>query len=71
MAKSDVVKRVASWVQFKQQNDMKKTDGTKRGKLNIPKLEEANFAATNNSDNCTLILTEGDSAKALAVCLYC
>ncbi|KVI00753.1 Arginine repressor C-terminal-like domain-containing protein [Cynara cardunculus var. scolymus] len=67
VAKSDVVKRVVSWVQFKQQNDLKKTDGNKRGKLNIPKLEEANYAATSNSDNCTLILTEGDSAKALAM----
>nr|XP_043611251.1 DNA topoisomerase 2 [Erigeron canadensis] len=67
VAKSDIVKKVMSWVQFKQQNDLKKTDGNKRGKLNIPKLEEANFAATNNSDNCTLILTEGDSAKALAM----
>ncbi|KAJ0735221.1 putative DNA topoisomerase (ATP-hydrolyzing) [Helianthus annuus] len=67
VAKSDVVKRVMSWVQFKQQNDLKKTDGNKRGKLNIPKLEEANFAATSNSDKCTLILTEGDSAKALAM----
>ncbi|KAK9061834.1 hypothetical protein SSX86_019018 [Deinandra increscens subsp. villosa] len=67
VAKSDIVKRVMSWVQYKQQNDLKKTDGNKRGKLNIPKLEEANFAATNNSDNCTLILTEGDSAKALAM----
>ncbi|XP_076941033.1 DNA topoisomerase 2-like [Bidens hawaiensis] len=67
VAKSDIVKRVMSWVQFKQNNDMKKTDGTKKGKLNIPKLEEANFAATSNSDSCTLILTEGDSAKALAM----
>ncbi|KAI3510850.1 hypothetical protein L1887_17987 [Cichorium endivia] len=67
VAKSDIVKKVLSWVQFKQHNDLKKTDGNKRGKLNIPKLEEANFAATNNSDNCTLILTEGDSAKALAM----
>lgn len=67
VAKSDVVKRIVSWVQFKQQNDLKKTDGNKRGKLNIPKLEEANYAATSNSDNCTLILTEGDSAKALAM----
>ena len=71
VAKSDIVKKVVSWVQFKQNNDLKKTDGNKRGKLNIPKLEEANFAATNNSDHCTLILTEGDSAKALAVSLCC
>lgn len=33
----------------------------------IPKLEDANDAGTKFSSDCTLILTEGDSAKALAV----
>jgi len=33
----------------------------------IPKLEDANEAGTKNSSGCTLILTEGDSAKTLAV----
>ena len=33
----------------------------------IPKLEDANDAGTKNSHLCTLILTEGDSAKTLAV----
>eukprot|EP00928_Gymnodinium_smaydae_P009830 TRINITY_DN13680_c0_g2_i2.p1 TRINITY_DN13680_c0_g2~~TRINITY_DN13680_c0_g2_i2.p1 ORF type:complete len:2124 (+),score=527.12 TRINITY_DN13680_c0_g2_i2:96-6467(+) len=33
----------------------------------IPKLEDANKAGTKFSNECTLILTEGDSAKALAV----
>lgn len=33
----------------------------------IPKLEDANDAGTKNSQQCTLILTEGDSAKTLAV----
>ena len=33
----------------------------------IPKLEDANDAGTKNSMQCTLILTEGDSAKTLAV----
>lgn len=33
----------------------------------IAKLEDANDAGTKNSVNCTLILTEGDSAKSLAV----
>ncbi len=33
----------------------------------IPKLDDANDAGGRNSHNCTLILTEGDSAKALAV----
>jgi DNA topoisomerase-2 len=30
-------------------------------------LEDANLAGTSQSLECTLILTEGDSAKALAV----
>lgn len=33
----------------------------------VPKLEDANDAGTKTSAECTLILTEGDSAKALAV----
>jgi DNA topoisomerase II len=33
----------------------------------LPKLADANNAGTKNASNCTLILTEGDSAKALAV----
>ena len=33
----------------------------------IPKLIDANFAGTKKSNNCTLILTEGDSAKAMAI----
>ena len=33
----------------------------------IPKLDDANDAGTRSSEDCTLILTEGDSAKALAV----
>lgn len=46
----------------------KVTGGQKKSKLTgIPKLEDANEAGTKNSDKCTLILTEGDSAKALAM----
>lgn len=33
----------------------------------LVKLEDANNAGTKNGSKCTLILTEGDSAKALAV----
>lgn len=45
-----------------------KTDGKKRSKIkNIPKLEDANYAGTKKSADCTLILTEGDSAKATAI----
>lgn len=35
--------------------------------LRIPKLDDANFAGSQESLKCTLILTEGDSAKTLAV----
>ena len=34
----------------------------------LPKLDDANEAGGPRSSECTLILTEGDSAKALAVC---
>lgn len=35
--------------------------------LGITKLEDANDAGKRNADKCTLIITEGDSAKALAM----
>lgn len=57
-----------SWADFKQSKDLKKTDGTKTQRIRgIVKLEDANDAGGRNSEKCTLILTEGDSAKALAV----
>ena len=44
------------------------TGGKKKSKLfGIPKLEDANWAGTDRSNECTLILTEGDSAKSLAM----
>ena len=33
----------------------------------LPKLSDANNAGTKKANECTLILTEGDSAKSLAV----
>lgn len=68
VSKSGVVESLLSWADYKQNKDLKKTDGTKRQRLTgITKLEDANDAGGKNSDKCTLILTEGDSAKALAV----
>ncbi|RVW87704.1 DNA topoisomerase 2 [Vitis vinifera] len=68
VSKSGVVESLLSWADYKQNKDLKKTDGTKRQRLTgITKLEDANDAGGRNSEKCTLILTEGDSAKALAM----
>ncbi|CAG9330918.1 unnamed protein product [Blepharisma stoltei] len=45
----------------------KKVKSKKNEKIYLNKLEDANLAGTKNSRECTLILTEGDSAKTLAV----
>jgi DNA topoisomerase-2 len=46
---------------------LKKTDGCKKVRISgIPKFDDAALAGTAQSDACTIILTEGDSAAALA-----
>ncbi|KAL9226457.1 hypothetical protein vseg_002268 [Gypsophila vaccaria] len=65
---SGVVENLLSWAEFKQNKDLKKTDGAKTRKIfGLPKLEDANEAGGSKSHMCTLILTEGDSAKSLAM----
>ena len=47
---------------------VKQLKGKKTGRiLGIEKLEDANYAGTRQSDKCILIVTEGDSAKGLAM----
>jgi len=66
-----IVDTVLQWAKAKESIDMgkkMKATGKKMTRiLGIPKLEDANHAGGKQSDECTLILTEGDSAKALAV----
>eukprot|EP00923_Selenidium_pygospionis_P050556 GHVN01087387.1.p1 GENE.GHVN01087387.1~~GHVN01087387.1.p1 ORF type:complete len:1160 (+),score=123.64 GHVN01087387.1:2-3481(+) len=63
-----IMESALSWVNFKEQLRLKKTDGQKSSRLSgIPKLDDANNAGTKFGKHCTLILTEGDSAKSLAV----
>ncbi len=64
-----VIDRVLSWAKVKSQDQIaKKQRGSKQTKLKgIPKLDDANDAGGKNSLECTLIVTEGDSAKTLAV----
>jgi DNA topoisomerase-2 len=56
------------FVHFKENQMLKKTDGAKKMRISgITKLDDANNAGTRLGSQCTLILTEGDSAKSLAV----
>ncbi|KAL6911837.1 hypothetical protein ACP4OV_000642 [Aristida adscensionis] len=66
--KSGVVTTLLSWADFKLSKELKKTNGSKMSRISgLPKLEDANEAGGKDSGKCTLILTEGDSAKALAM----
>lgn len=63
--KLGVMNTALSLTQLKDASSSKKTDGRKVNTIRgIPKLIDANNAGTAQSQKCTLILTEGDSAKA-------
>uniref|UniRef100_A0A674PJ02 DNA topoisomerase 2 n=1 Tax=Takifugu rubripes TaxID=31033 RepID=A0A674PJ02_TAKRU len=64
-----IVESIMNWVKFKAQTQLnKKCSAVKHTKIKgVPKLDDANDAGGKNSIGCTLILTEGDSAKTLAV----
>lgn len=64
---SELIQIILSDVQNIEDKKLVKQSGKKINKLYIPKLEDANNAGTSKSINCTLIITEGDSAKSLAV----
>merc|ERR1719203_2054908 len=68
--KTDLVAAVIAESQAKmtaQLDKMGKAGARGKRVLGIPKLEDANDAGGKHASDCTLILTEGDSAKALAV----
>ena len=68
LAKCGIVEQVLEFAKFKESATLKKTDGKKQVKLRgIPKLDDANKAGSKDSYKCSLILTEGDSAKTFAV----
>jgi DNA topoisomerase-2 len=68
LAESGIMDRALALSEFRDSQALKKTDGVKKKRiLDIPKLDDAHLAGTKKGDQCTLILTEGDSAKAMAV----
>ena len=65
---SGLSEKVMQFSDFKENSLTKKTDGKKKNKLrDIPKLDDANWAGTRKSHLCTLIITEGYSAKSMAI----
>jgi DNA topoisomerase-2 len=64
---SGIVERALAQNSFQDSQLLSKTDGKKSRSLHIDKLDDAEYAGTAKSLQCTLILTEGDSAKAMAV----
>jgi DNA topoisomerase-2 len=68
VSKLEIVEKVVEAQGAKDAKDLKKTDGKKQTKISgIPKLDDAVYAGTAKSHECILILTEGDSAKAMAI----
>lgn len=66
--KSSIIQEIVEFCKAKEISTLNKvTDGKKISKIYIPKLEDALFAGTKRSNECTLILTEGDSAKTFAL----
>ena len=65
--KSGIIEMALSATEVIDQKKLVKTDGKKLSKIIVPKLDDANLAGTKDSKDCTLILTEGDSAKTMAI----
>lgn len=62
-----IIDRVVGLAALQEDKDAKKTDGKKKSRINVPGLDDAHDAGTVHSAKCTLIITEGLSAKATAV----
>lgn len=66
--KSSITDEIVEFCKFRENASLaKQTDGKKISRVFIPKLDEALWAGTAKSNQCTLILTEGDSAKTFAM----
>jgi DNA gyrase/topoisomerase IV subunit B len=66
---TSLVSEVMSFVNYKQNKELSKTGGneTRKSKISVKNLDDAISAGTSKSSKCTLILTEGLSAKTFAL----
>ena len=68
LSDTGIMDRAITLNTFREAQLVKKTENKKNQKnINIDKLEDAKYAGSRRGSECTLILTEGDSAKAMAV----
>jgi DNA topoisomerase-2 len=68
ICKTGLLEEIVQIAQIKQLSELEKSDGKKNVNLkNLTKLDDARLAGSKNSDECRLILTEGDSAKSFAI----
>jgi len=67
--KSGIVEDIISFTKYKNDKELKKAEvnTSKKKNLHIANLEDAHNAGTSKSNQCTLILTEGLSAKTFAM----
>ena len=66
--KTGIVERALEVSEILDGKKLAKTDGKKKNNIRgLPKLEDAAFAGTAKSQQCTLLLTEGDSALSTAL----
>ncbi len=67
---TNIIEHVIKYAKTREELKMTKqlnAGSRKTGRLAVNKLDDANNAGGKNSHLCTLILTEGDSAKSLAM----
>ena len=68
LEKSGIVEAITNFMKYKEdQAKGKMSGGKKKSNIKVKKLEDAPMAGKASSMQCTLILTEGDSAKAAAM----
>lgn len=66
--KSGIVEKILEISEIQDNKKLQKSDGKKKNTIRgLPKLEDANLAGTPKSRECTLLLTEGDSAMSMAI----